>query len=69
VSVLATTTVTFPTSAFAPVAVGFFGLGTGYLVYGSQELLAMPARNRQVDTATGIWGVSMPCFMQLLAGL
>ncbi len=64
----AATTVTFPTSAFAPLAVGFFGLGTGYLIYGPQEALAMPARNRQVDLSTGIWGIWMPGFMQLFAG-
>jgi hypothetical protein len=29
--------VSFPTSAFVPLAVGFFGLGTGYLIYGPQE--------------------------------
>jgi hypothetical protein len=37
-SVLATT-VTFPESTFVPLAVGFLGLGTGYLIYGAEELL------------------------------
>jgi hypothetical protein len=29
----AAATVTFPTSALVPLSVGFFGLGTGYLIY------------------------------------
>ncbi len=31
-------TIQFPSSAYLPIAVGFFGLGTGYLIYFSQEL-------------------------------
>jgi hypothetical protein len=57
------------TAKFAPIAVGFFGLGTGYLIYGPQELLGFPARNKAVDLATGIWGVWMPGFMQFLTGV
>ena len=67
---LAATTVTFSTSAFPPLAVGFFGLGVGYLIYGAQELLGFPHRpDRKVDLATGIWGVWMPGFMQFIAGV
>lgn len=58
----------FPTSAFPPLAVGFFGLGTGYLIYGLQELVGFPRRSELVDHATGIWGIWMPGFMQFLAG-
>jgi hypothetical protein len=68
-NILAQTTVTFPTSAFTPLAVGFFGLGTGYLIYGAQELFALPERNRSVDLTTGLWGVWMPGLMQLLTGI
>jgi hypothetical protein len=68
-SILAATTVTFPTTAFVPIAVGFFGLGTGYLIYGAQELFALPARSRSVDLSTGIWGIWMPGFMQFLTGV
>jgi hypothetical protein len=60
--------VSFPASAFVPLAVGFFGLGTGYLIYGPQELLRRPGRDRAVDLATGIWGIWMPGFLQFLAG-
>jgi hypothetical protein len=56
-------------SAFAPLAVGFFGLGTGYLIYGPQELFGLPARNRRVDITTGLWGIWMPGFMQFLTGV
>jgi len=58
-----------PTSPFEPLAVGFFGLGTGYLIYGPQELLGYPPRSEQVDHGTGVWGIWMPGFMQLITGL
>ncbi|GIF73383.1 hypothetical protein [Asanoa siamensis] len=59
----------FPESMFLPVALGFFGLGTGYLIYGPQELLGFPRRDPQVDRATGIWGVWLPGFCQALVGV
>jgi hypothetical protein len=59
---------TLPTSPFPPLAVGFFGLGTGYLIYGTQELFGYPKRDERVDLATGVWGLWMPGFMQFLAG-
>ena len=65
-SVLAS--VSLPTSPFPPLAVGFFGLGTGYLIYGPQELLGFPQRGESVDYGTGVWGLWMPGFMQLLTG-
>jgi hypothetical protein len=61
--------VSFPTSAFVPLAVGFFGLGTGYLIYGPQELLKLPGRDRPVDLITGIWGIWMPGFLQFVTGV
>ncbi|HEX5113882.1 MAG TPA: hypothetical protein VFW65_01660 [Pseudonocardiaceae bacterium] len=61
--------VSFATSAFAPVVLGFFGLGTGYLIYGPQELFGFPRRDPAVDRATGIWGIWMPGFCQLLTGV
>lgn len=68
---LAATVFSFPssTSKFAPIAVGFFGLGTGYLIYGPQELFGYPARDKAVDLATGVWGIWMPGFMQFLTGV
>jgi hypothetical protein len=63
------TTVSFPESAFVPTALGFFGLGVGYLIYGAQELFDLPERSRSVDLSTGIWGIWMPGFLQFLAGI
>ena len=65
----AATDVQLSVSTFAPLAVGFFGLGTGYLIYFSQELFGWPGRDERVDVATGIWGIWMPGFLQLLTGI
>jgi hypothetical protein len=65
---LAETIVSFSTSVFPPLALGFFGLGTGYLIWGPEELLHFPPRSAAVDLATGVWGVWMPGFLQFLAG-
>jgi hypothetical protein len=62
-------TVRFPESAFVPLAVGFFGLATGYLIYGPEELFKLPTRSRPVDLTTGIWGIFMPGLMQLITGI
>jgi hypothetical protein len=66
---LAVLNVSFPPSAFVPLAVGFFGLGTGYLIYGPEELLGLPPRGRAVDLTTGLWGIWMSGFMQFLTGV
>jgi hypothetical protein len=62
-------TVTFPMSVYVPLAVGFFGLATGYLIYGPEELFHLPSRSRPVDLTTGIWGIFMPGLMQFLTGI
>jgi hypothetical protein len=61
--------VTFTASAFPPLALGFFGLGTGYLIYGPQELFGWPKRDERVDRATGVWGIWLPGFCQFLTGM
>src|ERR1700683_4156163 len=61
--------VSLPQSSFPPLAVGFFGLGTGYLIYGPQELFGYPARDDSVDFGTGVWGIWMPGFMQFITGV
>jgi len=33
---------TFASSPFVPVAIGFFGLGTGYFIWGGQALFGFP---------------------------
>jgi hypothetical protein len=59
---------TFAISPFVPLALGFFGLGTGYLIYGPQELFGWPKREPAVDGATGVWGIWLPGFCQFVAG-
>jgi hypothetical protein len=66
---LAQSVVSFPASPFIPVALGFFGLGTGYLIYGPQELFGYPKRDPKVDFASGMWGIWMPGFLQFLTGI
>jgi hypothetical protein len=60
---------TLAPSLFVPVALGFFGLGTGYLIYGPQELLGIPKRDARVDQANGVWGIFMPGLCQFLVGV
>jgi hypothetical protein len=55
-------------SSFPPLALGFMGLGTGYLIYGTQELFGYPRRSEGADLASGVWGIWMPGFLQFLAG-
>jgi hypothetical protein len=61
--------VTFAASAFPPLALGFFGLGTGYLIWGPEELFGWPRRDDRVDRSLGVWGIWMPGFCQFLTGL
>ncbi|HYZ62052.1 MAG TPA: hypothetical protein VE650_06315 [Acetobacteraceae bacterium] len=61
--------VMFAATPFAPVVLGFFGLGTGYLIYGPQELFGYPRRDKSVDRAMGIWGIWMPGFCQFITGV
>lgn len=59
----------FPTSDFVPLGVAFFGLGTGYLIFGPQELFGYPEQTESVAWANGWWGVWMPGFCQIVNGL
>ena len=61
--------VQFPASIFVPLGLAFFGLGTGYLIFGPQELLNFPARDANVDLANGVWGFWMPGFCQFVNGM
>jgi len=61
--------VSFAESNFPPLALGFFGLGAGYLIWGPQELFGFPARDERVDRSLGVWGIWMPGLCQLLTGL
>ncbi|SEG42463.1 hypothetical protein SAMN05216223_105105 [Actinacidiphila yanglinensis] len=61
--------VTFAPSDFPPLALGFFGLGTGYLIWGPQELVGWPKRDERVDRSLGVWGVWLPGFCQFVTGV
>ncbi|MEM0155299.1 MAG: hypothetical protein QW597_01680 [Thermoplasmataceae archaeon] len=54
--------------SLAPVALGFFGLGTGYLIYGPWEILGKPEKSDRLNLSLGQWGIWMPGFLQLLTG-
>jgi hypothetical protein len=59
----------FTHSAFVPVVLGFFGLGTGYLIYGPAELFHFPRREPQIDRSMGIWGIFLPGLCQVVTGI
>ena len=65
----------FAASDFVPVALGFFGLGTGYLIWGPQELFGFPSRPadeagaRKLDRSTGVWGIFLPGLCQVVTGI
>ncbi|MGC2109921.1 MAG: hypothetical protein WA655_10415 [Candidatus Korobacteraceae bacterium] len=60
---------TFANSPFVPVAIGFFGLGTGYFIWGGQALFGFPKTNLEVNRTMGMWGFWMPGFMQFITGV
>jgi hypothetical protein len=65
--------VTFTASAFPPLALGFFGLGTGYLIVGPKELFGWPRGDEGVEAAVnrslGVWGIWLPGFCQFVTGI
>lgn len=56
-------------SPFVPVAIGFFGLGTGYFIWGGQALFGFPKSSPEVNRTMGLWGFWMPGFMEFLTGI
>src|ERR1700676_2805196 len=60
---------TFASSPFWPIAIGFFGLGTGYFIWGGQVLFGYPKTSPEVDRTMGMWGFWMPGFCQFLTGV
>src|SRR6201998_3920563 len=59
----------FAASRFVPVAIGFFGLGTGYFIWGGQALFGFPKASPEVNRTMGMWGFWMPGFMQFITGV
>src|ERR1700751_162229 len=64
-----TQTFTFAASRFVPVAIGFFGLGTGYFIWGGQALFGFPKSSPEVNKTMGMWEFWMPGFMQFITGV
>jgi len=52
-----------------PLAIGFFGLGTGYFVYGGWEVSGYPSSSESLNKSLGEWGIWMPGFMQFITGV
>src|SRR5947209_16532279 len=63
------TVFTFAQSPFVPVAVGFFGLATGYFIWGGQALFGFPSATPDVNQTMGMWGFWMPGFLQFITGV
>lgn len=59
---------TLPISAYVPLGLAFFGLGTGYFIFGPQELLGYPDKTDASETTNGWWGFWMPGMLQLFSG-
>jgi hypothetical protein len=60
---------TLVSSPFWPIAIGFFGLATGYLVWGGQALSGFPKSSPEVNRTMGLWGFWMPGFCQFITGV
>lgn len=58
----------FEPSAYVPLGLAFFGLGTGYLIFGPQELFGYPAKSEAGELTNGWWGFWMPGMLQFLCG-
>jgi hypothetical protein len=59
----------FAHSSFFPIAIGFFGLATGYFVWGGQALFRFPKETPEVNRTVALWGVWMSGFMQFITGV
>ncbi|HVB97905.1 MAG TPA: hypothetical protein VNJ12_01045 [Candidatus Dormibacteraeota bacterium] len=66
---MGTHAITFVASRYVPVAIGFFGLGTGYFIWGGQALSGFPKTSPDVNKTMGMWGFWMPGFMQFITGV
>lgn len=59
----------FAPSIYLPITIGFFGLGTGYFIWGGQALLGYPKSSPEVNRTMGMWAFWMPGFMQFVTGI
>ncbi|MGF6767557.1 hypothetical protein P3T18_000027 [Paraburkholderia sp. GAS199] len=56
-------------SKYWPVAIGFFGLATGYIVMGGQALFNYPKSTPEAEKSIAVWALWMAGFMQFLTGI
>src|SRR3982074_3350506 len=63
------TTSFFAQSPYFPIAIGFFGLATGYFVWGGQALFGFPKETPESNRTIALWGVWMSGFMQFITGI
>lgn len=56
-------------SPFLPVVIGFFGLGTGYFIWGGQALFGLPKETPESNRTIALWGACMSGFMQFITGV
>jgi len=57
-------------SALPPLAVGLFGLGVGYFVWGGQKLTGFPkSKGAGFEQTMGLWGIFLPGFCQFITGV
>ena len=62
------TVFSFSPSAYVPLGLAFFGLGTGYLIFGPQELFGYPEKSEATEISNAWWGFWMPGVLQFLCG-
>jgi hypothetical protein len=60
---------TFASSQFWPIAIGLFGLGTGYFIWGGQVLFGYPKASPEINRTTGMWVSGCRVFCQFLTGV
>jgi hypothetical protein len=63
------TTPFFAQSPYFPIAIGFFGLATGYFVWGGQALFGFPKETPESNRTIALWGIWMSGFMQFITGI
>ncbi|WP_353222688.1 hypothetical protein [Salinisphaera hydrothermalis] len=60
--------ISFAASPYAPIALGFFGLGTGYLILGPQELFGWPSGDKSLARSNGAGAFSCPACVRRWSG-
>jgi len=56
-------------SHYVPAVIGFFGLGTGLLIWGGVDLFGIPPAGEDTSKALVLWAVFIPGLVQFIVGL